>query len=631
MNSNPIDSSSRIFPETTVQPKTESRAQQQEPLVNPLPISDLAPPDKEKTFAAKSADVEVDLLKELDQLLNTQADKIERELEVLEKKKKKHELCEAFLEGKEWGGWGLELIETSNDTVKEGIEFLEHVLPHHHFLADLPSAIQSEKIGHLTTLGGAFLSALDSGLQGLAMIYRHKILNQSKAVLSAMRNEETKRTAPTAEEVEKTTKSIKEWEIEVALEEKALAEEMLSYKFTAASNILNLAALPFTYLSRESLKKFADAAATGLSGIATGIDLIGSGVELKKSVEDSKTIGQWREQYQNVHQNVADGAKELFEQRKARMEKEVERLMPQFRKDHPQETDKNLRKLIIDYVDHKQTIEQITNNALKQMIEKKHEVENRLINLKLRRSQVEFSVAAISLTVSATLAVLGLLSISFGGAGLLLLALSLGSTVTGLGLAGASYLQAYREKPNLTKTLSLKFQAKMAWAKIRSAISSYSHQAKEKKLLEIAKVLHPLHRSSLEGKTNSADYQKALETYKKAKDDFKESMGKVKIWTEKLQHFEEILHEKSWQDFSEQASLQDPAVFNTLEAFQEAFEACDLTLLSDETKALLTTQLGVNLTELQAQIRSNPEGIRTTLHEFFVLNDANLVAFMQKG
>ena len=72
------------------------------------------------------------------------------------------------------------------------------------------------------------------------------------------------------------------------------------------------------------------------------------------------------------------------------------------------------------YIDHQETIENTTKNALKEMVSKKFEIETRFINFKLTRSSLAFSLATISLTVGCTLAVIGLLTSPVGGAGLIL-------------------------------------------------------------------------------------------------------------------------------------------------------------------------------------------------------------------
>jgi hypothetical protein len=284
------------------------------------------------------------------------------------------------------------------------------------------------------------------------------------------------------------------------------------------------------------------------------------------------------------------------------------------------------------YVDHQQTFEQTTKNALKQMIQQKHTLESRFHQLSLNESRIHFSVAVISLAVSATLAVLGLLSIPFGGVGVILLLLSTAPFAISLGLLGASYFQSYYYKPQSTKALTYFFQAQLAWTKMRAAIQTYSHQTNEKKLLEVAKILSQLDSLKSSRNETQSDYHKALVDYKKAKLDFEQSQEKVAHWTERLEQLETHLTKKGWEDFAQYTSMKmanDPLAFDTLQAFQEALQACDLRLLSAETKTLLELQLGIDLETLQEKIQKEPEAVKKTLQEFFVLGDAGLVDFIR--
>lgn len=339
----------------------------------------------------------------------------------------------------------------------------------------------------------------------------------------------------------------------------------------------------------------------------------------------------------------------LLEKRKAVMEKKVLLLKPRFNSIEPQirerqkqafvrdmqlketlptdaidqhfekgfETQKkeNLDGLIRDYIDHQETIEQTTKGALKQMVQQKHELESRFQKLKLTQSKVLFSISAISFTASAAFAILGLLSFPVGGAGVVLLALSIGSITLSTGFFTAGYIQSMHYKPQMAKEITFSFQIKMAWTKLRAAIASYSHQSKEKKLVEVAKILQHLHQSPTKesNKSISPEYQKALADYQQAKFNFAESQKQVEDWTRRLKKFESQINEAGWKDFSQYADLpigKKEDLFDTLTAFQAAFQACDLRLLNAETRNLLEMQLGINLESLQVQMKKDPEGIK---------------------
>lgn len=288
--------------------------------------------------------------------------------------------------------------------------------------------------------------------------------------------------------------------------------------------------------------------------------------------------------------------------------------------------------LLHSYIDHQETLEQTTKNALTQMIQQKHEIEESFLDFKQLRLQVHFNLALVSLIISATLAIIGLATTPFAGIGIIFLILSAGSFTVGLGMVGASCYQSYHEKPNTTQLMMKGFQFKLLWASLRSAIQDYTHQAKDKKLKAISQTLldvitDPLH------KAGGDKHQKLLAEYEKAKKEFDESQKKVKEWTERAKKLQTEWTQASWQDFVQSADLKsstDEKTFDTLRAFNEAFQACDLQLLNPETKLLLETHLGLDLAAVQAALNKDPAAIKKTLQKFFSLDDAGLVSFIRQ-
>ncbi|MFI0435440.1 MAG: hypothetical protein ACH350_06925 [Parachlamydiaceae bacterium] len=299
----------------------------------------------------------------------------------------------------------------------------------------------------------------------------------------------------------------------------------------------------------------------------------------------------------------------------------------------------NKKNLIRDYIDHQETIEHTIKNSLKQMVEKKHELETHCLKFKSTTTHLHFTASTVSLTASIIFAILGLLTIPFGGAGLILLALSVGSIALSIGLFVAGSLHARKYKAQTTALMTFFFRFKMAWANLRHSIAHYSHQAKEKKQVETAKILYELYQSHLLNtntitgtKSKKEKYRKALTDFHRAKLDLEQSQKKVEGWAKKMRKLESRLNNEEWKDFSQYASLpmsEDSSDFDTLEAFQSAFESCDLRLLNKETKQLLEVQLGVDLDHLQAQIQKDPQEIKKSLQEFFALSDAKLIYFIR--
>ena len=713
-------------------------------LLRELPFASLSTlAGAEHLFTSTTSEGEA-LLKELETVLNLQASQIEQELEKLEKSKNKQELTDVIIETENIGEWAVENFGSANESVTSGIEFLEHVIPHK-ILAKFPSQAQLEKVTHLTTLGGAFLTALNAGLSGLALIYKMKIMQRSKEVLKLMKEEAQKsrdqtvqKSSLSTDELNERKKAIAEWELNIEMEEESIAEELLQFKLSSASNIIYLANLPFTFFPDALFSESLKLASATVPWIVASFETIALGLELKKTTKEATAFNQWKEDFltwKNAHaaewSKIIKSIESLRDKREKIMKEKLDLLRPQFEKikgkieelkegafiremqgilwghlQDPNCTPERIKEIVKNwgfdgssaapksaallhaldafensneamppvqkeafieafsqwmndpaemteqfqrwfqeqaaekrddlltfYALHQEIIELTTKNALKQMVEKKHEIESRFIHFKQASSWIEFSVSALILAVTAALAILALLSFPFGGAAVLLIALSVASSVISFGLFGAGYIQAFVEKPHVTRLLSLRYKAKLLWTRLGASITQYSQQTKEKKLLEVAKALHQLHLKLQSADHNKQDYEKALQSYKMAKQAYEKSQEKAANWAARLKRLENTVQEKSWEDFVKQASLQindETSAFDTLRAFQEALNACDLNLLSEETKNLLKIQLGLDLKALQEKMQNDPNAIRETLQEFFVLDAENLVEFITR-
>lgn len=281
------------------------------------------------------------------------------------------------------------------------------------------------------------------------------------------------------------------------------------------------------------------------------------------------------------------------------------------------------------YIDHQETIELTTKNALREVIENKHVLESKFIKFNLFTSTVSMNVALVCLAISISLAILGAVTLPFGGIGVLLLITGAGPAALSLTFLFASLAFSLHERPKTTKAMLTGLNTKISWNSLNKTISSYRHQSKVKKLKEEAKILRELHK----GDRNDHVYKKAFTNYQKAKADVKESEEKVKKWTEKLTMHQTELATKGWQDFIHHAALvrsEDSQSFDSLIAFRDALSKCNLELLSDETKFLIQTCLGIDLPTLQKDLDKYPQAIQEALKSFASLKEDDFVDFIRK-
>lgn len=344
-------------------------------------------------------------------------------------------------------------------------------------------------------------------------------------------------------------------------------------------------------------------------------------------------------------------SRDLLEKRKAIVQKKILLLKPRFQALEPAikelhrtlfqnkagfeawYTSQTPETLLQTYVDHQETLEHTTKNALQEMVVHKHEIEGRFLDFKVAKYRIHLNWNLISLITSVVLAIIGASTIPFGGVGLILLFLSVGSFAVTTGIIGAGFYQSHREKPMTTNLLFQGIQAKMLWANLNQAVYKYQHLAKEKKLIESMHLL-----LTLPTDIKSVDYQNAVIKLRQSEIDFLKSQQQVEIWSKHAKQLEEKLNQAKWQDFAHQAHLQlsqatepnahSAAHFDTLRAFHEAFQSCDLQLLSPETKALLEVELGLDLEALQSQVKQDPEAIKKALQKFFNLDDGGLLSFI---
>ncbi len=286
---------------------------------------------------------------------------------------------------------------------------------------------------------------------------------------------------------------------------------------------------------------------------------------------------------------------------------------------------------IRDYIDHQETIENTLKNSLKQMISKKNEIHEKFHRINSLSLKTSFTLSTALLAISGTLAILGIATTPIGGVGLIYLGLSAVTVAFGLGFFLAGYLYARKYKPEISKTMTIRFQYNLAKTQIAAFIQSYFHQMNEKKLIEVAKILQQLHKVTInpEERQSSKEYQQALAKYKIAKSNFEKSQEKIKDWNKKLTKYESAIKNAEWVDFSNYAHLKSDPKFDTLASLEEAINKSDFHLLSTEIRVLLEVYLGINVDALQIEANQDPEAIKDAFKNFFALDINKFYGFIE--
>ncbi|MCE2983191.1 MAG: hypothetical protein LW832_06460 [Parachlamydia sp.] len=320
------------------------------------------------------------------------------------------------------------------------------------------------------------------------------------------------------------------------------------------------------------------------------------------------------------------------------------------------------RELLKFYVDHQETVEITTKNAMKELVKKKHAIEAKFVEFNKVQSGILFTLAQTSAALSVALTLTGLVTTPVAGVGAILIALSVVSTLFSLGfwLAGSYYTQLYR--PHTANVEGPAGQIKMLFKTIQMEIREYQQILSQKKIHKKAEILNQLKNKNSTFPEDKQKYEQALINYEEAKVDYAKRASKLDKWKEKLEKHQKQLQDAGWKDFAlfalnsekeephiplnnlsdvknfvlRAAGLQDiplPAYnppFDTGQAFNNALASADLSLLSHETKTLYERFLGWDMDELQKKTEAHSPAIKNALQKFFMMDDSAYIKFIQR-
>lgn len=323
----------------------------------------------------------------------------------------------------------------------------------------------------------------------------------------------------------------------------------------------------------------------------------------------------------------------------------------------------NCDALIELYIDHHQTIESTVKHSLREVVDHKLKIESDFVKLNLIESKAAFGAATTCAVISLGLLIAGLLTLPLGGAGAVLILAAGAPTLVSIGFYIAGLVLAFRKKPKTTLELYKGLNFKLMSNRLMKGIRISRAQSKAKKVKAQEALITALRENaeSLKGGNHIAiakaaeKVEKAQANLEIAKAKLEEADQKATRWTEKVAELELKLGVFGWQDFAKNASLMiggsrkltdyvdqirhlpiaDSTLdrleaFDSLRAFKEALMQSDLDLISDETKYLLESQLGIDINILQRLIKEKPELIELGLQKFSAINQDEIVRFIER-
>lgn len=345
-----------------------------------------------------------------------------------------------------------------------------------------------------------------------------------------------------------------------------------------------------------------------------------------------------------------------------------------------QTSNPSINLLLVQYVEHKQTVSTLTRNAIKTLSEKKQKVEKKFNKFELNKSKVALAISIITFAAviaMKTLALAGIIAIPAA----CMAATGAGIFVIGIALMIVGLIYLYKTKPHLFKEFFKGTQLQMALYGIPHAIDNFVAKIKQvKKLKESMRIM--MYRAQAEELRGILEQNKTitastlpkhlrpllkelkLRSSKKLeeadvilakqrlaeieKDAVKESEKKqaeldkdierwtarAQKWQKKLDPLQKRVREAGSKDFARAAKLAENRNGDPMSIEQvivdNLFE--DPELIDEDTTQLLEKELGIDLEAL----RQDPDAKKVkqdtleALQTFFAMDNTKIVSFIRE-
>ncbi len=286
--------------------------------------------------------------------------------------------------------------------------------------------------------------------------------------------------------------------------------------------------------------------------------------------------------------------------------------------------------IINHHIDHQRTLEEAVKNSLKDLVKHKLKIDKGFLNLKVAESSIllSFYMSTTALTIACT--ILGITLLPLSGIGLIFLGLSAGLILTSIGftVAGAIYDKC---RSPLQYQLSQKTKNQILYAKIKLFIEEYRHRRIAAQLTSV-----DLKIQQLVG--NESKRQKKILQSTALRNSLGECENNITMLRNRANYFSQYLDNMAWIDFLKIASHSDhhesktyKSAFNTLQVLNDVLLECDYDLLSNETKYLLETVLGLDIPQLK-EMAKDPEmknSVGNEIQHYFIQRHHHAVKFIK--
>lgn len=259
-----------------------------------------------------------------------------------------------------------------------------------------------------------------------------------------------------------------------------------------------------------------------------------------------------------------------------------------------------LAKLYVTHqYDQQQTRMHAVKNGLLEMVSAKQKMEGAFLKLKLGDTGSVFTISALQFAVQLALLVLGLATIPFGGAGMIVFWLAVASfAATGAVTLGSTYYTARKRYHRSIEEFQF-VNARLFYAELRKKIAQH----------RLAR--YSLERPSQQDPTKITMHQN------------------IKKWADTAHSLQERLSQATWKDFAKQHLYQwqkwgKPEEV-VLQELSEALQKIDPKQLDPESNQLLRDYFGIT----NENFVTDPPIIQKKLRHFFTFDHSELVKFMK--
>ncbi|MDP1879742.1 MAG: hypothetical protein Q8K60_02220, partial [Parachlamydiaceae bacterium] len=179
----------------------------------------------------------------------------------------------------------------------ETLEFVEGILPHH-VVEEFKIFEHMEGLSRFMSLSNTLLVALNSGLAGVALIYKTYLMDESEKLLDKVKyelQEKLDNKEISQEQFESLSKNLSNWEIQLELQRVSLNAERTVFGVSLISTVTKVVSEPIKYIPHEIALAGTFLSSTTI--LLKGFEVIITGIEYAHARHGKELTHEWIEKH----------------------------------------------------------------------------------------------------------------------------------------------------------------------------------------------------------------------------------------------------------------------------------------------------------------------------------------------